>query len=131
MHGSSLFRAYYWSIVAFCVFFVLAFSCSSAKKPEGDSVPTPTASKEYLSGDNIGELLVVSGLFEVLADKTCIIIENPDSRGRVSFVLHLMPHMRLEHLRGKTVRAEGILTGVLSPWNKTLQLLQIEELSSK
>lgn len=86
----------------------------------------PSVNHSYLTEENIGQEIVVRG--KILKSGTSFtLLENPDSKSRVSFVLEFED----ENLKGKLtagsiVQLSGILTSAESPWKKGMKVLQVE-----
>ena len=86
----------------------------------------PSVSHSYLTEENIGQEIVVKGKI-VKSGNSFTLLENPDSKSRVSFVLEFED----ENLKGKLtagslVQLSGILTSAESPWKKGMKVLKVE-----
>lgn len=86
----------------------------------------PSVNHSYLTEENIGQEIVVKGKI-VKSGSSYTLLENPDSKSRVSFVLEFED----ENLKGKLtagsiVQLSGILTSAESPWKKGMKVLKVE-----
>ncbi|MBQ1710257.1 MAG: hypothetical protein II032_04000 [Treponema sp.] len=86
----------------------------------------PSVSHSYLTEENIGQEIVVKG--KIIKDgSSYTLLENPDSKSRVSFVLDFEDESLKEKLSaGSLVQLSGILTSAESPWKKGMKVLKVE-----
>ena len=122
----------------FCILVIsslLFISACASKKPaekteentqEATFRPTFSVSHSYLTEENIGQEIVVKGKI-VKNGNSFTLLENPDSKSRVSFVLDFED----ESLKGKLtagslVQLSGILTSAESPWKKGMKVSKVE-----
>lgn len=117
--------------------FLLISACTTNKEAEKAAEDTqtsstasfnykPSVSHSYLTEENIGQEIVVKGKI-VKSGNSFNLLENPDSKSRVSFVLEFED----ENLKGKLtdgsiVQLSGILTSAESPWKKGMKVLKVE-----
>lgn len=117
--------------------FLLISACATNKEAEkaGNDTQTsstnsfqykPSVNHSYLTEENIGQEIVVKGKI-VKNGNSFTLLENPDSKSRVSFVLEFED----ENLKGKLtagsiVQLSGILTSAESPWKKGMKVLKVE-----
>lgn len=126
---------------AICIFMISSFlfisACATNKAAEKAAEDTqtsstasfnykPSVSHSYLTEENIGQEIVVKGKI-VKSGNSFTLLENPDSKSRVSFVLEFED----ENLKGKLtagslVQLSGILTSAESPWKKGMKVLKVE-----
>ena len=126
---------------AICIFMISSFllisACATNKAAEKAAEDTqtsstasfnykPSVSHSYLTEENIGQEIVVQGKI-VKSGNSFTLLENPDSKSRVSFVLEFED----ENLKGKLtagslVQLSGILTSAESPWKKGMKVLKVE-----
>ncbi len=126
---------------AICVLMISSFllisACATNKVAEKAAEDTQTSSTasfnykpsvnhSYLTEENIGQEIVVKGKI-VTSGNSFTLLENPDSKSRVSFVLEFED----ENLKGKLtadsiVQLSGILTLAESPWKKGMKVLKVE-----
>lgn len=86
----------------------------------------PSASHSYLTEENVGQEIVVKGKV-VKSGNSFTLLENPDSKSRVSFVLEFEDESLKEKLTaGSLVQISGILTSAESPWKKGMKVLKVE-----
>ncbi len=86
----------------------------------------PSVSHSYLTEENIGQEIVVKGII-VKGGSSYTLLENPDSKSRVSFVLDFEDESLKEKLAaGSLVQLSGILTSAESPWKKGMKVLKVE-----
>ena len=86
----------------------------------------PSVNHSYLTEENIGDEIVIKGKI-VKNGNNFILLENPDSKSRVSFALEFED----ESLKGKLtasgiVQISGVLTSSESPWTKGMKVLKVE-----
>ena len=123
---------------AICIFMISSFlliSACASKKPsekieentqEATFRPTFSVSHSYLTEENIGQEIVVKGKI-VKSGNSFNLLENPDSKSRVSFVLDFEDESLKEKLTaGSIVQLSGILTSAESPWKKGIKVLKVE-----
>lgn len=80
----------------------------------------------YLTEENIGQEIVVKGKI-VKSGNSFNLLENPDSKSRVSFVLDFEDESLKEKLTaGSIVQLSGILTSAESPWKKEMKVSKVE-----
>ena len=117
--------------------FLLISACATSKETEkaGNDTQTsstnsfqykPSVNHSYLTEENIGQEIVVKGKI-VKSGNSFTLLENPDSKSRVSFVLEFED----ENLKGKLtagslVQLSGILTSAESPWKKGMKVSKVE-----
>ena len=126
---------------AICIFMISSFllisACATNKAAEKAAEDTqtsstasfnykPSVSHSYLTEENIGQEIVVKGKI-VKSGNSFNLLENPDSKSRVSFVLEF----ENENLKGKLtagslVQLSGILTSAESPWKKGMKVSKVE-----
>ena len=117
---------------------LLFISACASKKPAekagNDTQTSSTASfnyklsvsHSYLTEENIGQEIVVKGKI-VKSGNSFTLLENPDSKSRVSFVLEFEDENLKEKLTaGSIVQLSGILTSAESPWKKGMKVLKAE-----
>ena len=86
----------------------------------------PSVSHSYLTEENIGQEIAVKGKI-VKSGNSFNLLENPDSKSRVSFVLDFEDESLKEKLTaGSIVQLSGILTSAESPWKKEMKVLKVE-----
>lgn len=86
----------------------------------------PSVSHSYLTEENIGQEIVVKGKI-VKSGSSYTLLENPDSKSRVSFVLEFEDENLKEKLTaGSIVQLSGILTSAESPWKKGMKVSKVE-----
>ena len=81
----------------------------------------------FLTEENVGESVVVIGLLQK-KDNNWILVENPNSRSRVTFYLEVsesFEKMFLAH-DGKKVKITGVLTKVRNSWTKEMVVVALE-----
>lgn len=81
----------------------------------------------FLSNDNVGESIVIFGELAFEED-VWILVENPNSKSRVSFVIENymdFEYLLLERL-GKTVKIVGVLTEADETWKKGISICSVE-----
>lgn len=82
----------------------------------------------YLSSEDVGEVISVSG--KLLKNGSGFtLIENPDSRSRVTFILEVSDaeiNKTLQEFAGKTVTVTGELTDASSTWTKKMKVLSVK-----
>ena len=127
--------------ITICILMISSFlffsACATNKEAEKAAEDTQTSSTtsfqykpsvnhSYLSEENIGQEIVVRGKI-LKSGNSFTLLENPDSKSRVSFVLEFED----ENLKGKLtagsiVQLSGILTSAESPWKKGMKVLKVE-----
>ena len=126
---------------AICIFMISSFllisACATNKAAEKAAEDTQTSSTasfnykpsvnhSYLTEENIGQEIVVKGKI-VKSGSSYTLLENPDSKSRVSFVLEFEDENLKEKLTaGSIVQLSGILTSAESPWKKEMKVLKVE-----
>lgn len=126
---------------AICIFMISSFlfisACATNKAAEKAAEDTQTSSTasfnykpsvthSYLTEENIGQEIVVKGKI-VKSGNSFTLLENPDSKSRVSFVLDFEDESLKEKLTaGSIVQLSGILTSAESPWKKGMKVLKVE-----
>lgn len=86
----------------------------------------PSVNHSYLTEENIGQEIVVRGKI-LKSGNSFTLLENPDSKSRVSFVLEFEDESLKEKLTaGSIVQLSGILTSAESPWKKGMKVLKVE-----
>lgn len=126
---------------AICVLMISSFllisACTTNKETEkaGNDTQTsstapfnykPSVTHSYLTEENIGQEIVVKGKI-VTSGNSFTLLENPDSKSRVSFVLEFEDESLKEKLTaGNIVQLSGILTSAESPWKKGMKVLKVE-----
>ena len=86
----------------------------------------PSVTHSYLTEENIGQEIVVKGKI-IKGGNSYSLLENPDSKSRVSFVLEFEDESLKERLTaGSIAQFSGILTSVESPWKKGMKVLKVE-----
>ena len=82
----------------------------------------------YLTEENVGESITVRG--KLLQNGSAFsLIENPDSKSRVTFVLTFENDAVKNQLTAKAnslVQVSGVLTSADSTWKKGMKVLQVE-----
>lgn len=88
----------------------------------------PSANSSYLTEENVGESITVRG--KLLQNGSAFsLIENPDSKSRVTFVLSFENDAVKNQLTAKAnslVQVSGVLTSADSTWKKGMKVLQVE-----
>ena len=81
----------------------------------------------YLEAINIGEEIVVVGVISKEADNF-VLIENPLSKSRVSFLLEFDEKLETQLLENldKEVKITGIFKDYITPWNKEMTVIKID-----
>ena len=126
---------------AICVLMISSFllisACATNKEAEKAAEETQTSSPapfkyklsvshSYLTEENIGQEIVVKGKV-VKSGNSFTLLENPDSKSRVSFVLEFEDESLKERLTaGSIAQLSGILTSAESPWKKGMKVLKVE-----
>ena len=109
-------------------------SCATKKQPEkaventkdSSFKYTPSVNHSYLTEENVGQEIVVKGKV-VKSGNSFTLLENPDSKSRVSFVLEFEDESLKEKLTaGSIAQLSGILTSAESPWKKGMKVLKVE-----
>ena len=86
----------------------------------------PSVNHSYLTEENIGQEIVVRGKI-LKSGNSFTLLENPDSKSRVSFVLDFEDESLKEKLTAcSIVQLSGILTSAESPWKKGMKVLKVE-----
>ena len=86
----------------------------------------PSVNHSYLTEENIGQEIVVRGKI-LKSGNSFTLLENPDSKSRVSFFLDFEDESLKEKLTaGNLVQLSGILTSAESPWKKGIKVLKVE-----
>lgn len=86
----------------------------------------PSVTHSYLTEENIGQEIIVKGKI-IKGGSSYTLLENPDSKSRVSFVLDFEDESLKEKLTaGSIVQLSGILTSAESPWKKGMKVLKVE-----
>ena len=86
----------------------------------------PSVSHSYLTEENIGQEIAVKGKI-VKSGNSFNLLENPDSKSRVSFFLDFEDESLKEKLTaGSLVQLSGILTSAESPWKKGMKVSKVE-----
>jgi|GEM_PF-5527357 len=114
--------------------FLFLSSCATKKQPEkaventkdSSFKYTPSVNHSYLTEENIGQEIVVKG--KIIQDGSSFtLLENPESKSRVSFFLDFEDDSLKEKLTaGSLVQISGILTSAESPWKKGMKVLKVE-----
>ena len=126
---------------AICIFMISSFllisACATNKAAEKAAEDIqisstasfnykPSVNHSYLTEENIGQEIVVKGKI-VKNGNSFNLLENPDSKSRVSFVLEFEDESLKEKLTaGSIVQLSGILTSAGSPWKKGMKVLKVE-----
>ena len=122
---------------AICIFMISSFllisACATNKAAEDTQTSStasfnykPSVNHSYLTEENIGQEIVVKGKI-VKSGNSFALLENPDSKSRVSFVLDFEDESLKEKLTaGSIVQLSGILTSAESPWKKGMKVLKVE-----
>ena len=126
---------------AICVLMISSFllisACATNKEAEkaAEDIQTsstasfnykPSVSHSYLTEENIGQEIAVKGKI-VKSGNSFNLLENPDSKSRVSFFLDFEDESLKEKLTaGSLVQLSGILTSAESPWKKGMKVLKVE-----
>lgn len=117
--------------------FLLISACTTNKAAEKAAEDTqtssttsfqhkPSVSHSYLTEENIGQEIVVRGKI-LKSGNSFTLLENPDSKSRVSFFLDFEDESLKEKLTaGSLVQLSGILTSAESPWKKGMKVLKVE-----
>lgn len=117
--------------------FLLISACATSKETEKAAEDTQTSSTtsfqykpsvthSYLTEENIGQEIVVKGKI-VKSGSSYTLLENPDSKSRVSFFLDFEDESLKEKLTaGSLVQLSGLLTSAESPWKKGMKVLKVE-----
>lgn len=91
------------------------------------SLQVEVINHSFLSNDNVGESIVIFGEL-AFEENVWILVENPNSKSRVSFVIE--NYMDFEYLLlkrlGKTVRIVGVLTEADETWKKVISICSVE-----
>lgn len=91
------------------------------------SLQVEVINHSFLSNDNVGESIVIFGELAFEED-VWILVENPNSKSRVSFVIENymdFEYLLLERL-GKTVKIVGVLTEADETWKKVISICSVE-----
>lgn len=91
------------------------------------SLQVEVVNHSFLSNDNVGESIVIFGELAFEED-VWILVENPNSKSRVSFVIENymdFEYLLLERL-GKTVKIVGVLTEADETWKKVISICSVE-----
>lgn len=91
------------------------------------SLQVEVINHSFLSNDNVGESIVIFGELAFEED-VWILVENPNSKSRVSFVIENymdFEYFLLERL-GKTVKIVGVLTEADETWKKVISICSVE-----
>ena len=91
------------------------------------SLQVEVINHSFLSNDNVGESIVIYGELAFEED-VWILVENPNSKSRVSFVIENymdFEYLLLERL-GKTVKIVGVLTEADETWKKVISICSVE-----
>lgn len=117
--------------------FLLISACATNKEAEKVAEDTqtsstasfnykPSVSHSYLTEENIGQEIAVKGKI-VKSGNSFNLLENPDSKSRVSFFLDFEDESLKEKLTaGSLVQLSGILTSAESPWKKGMKVSKVE-----
>lgn len=122
-------------VLGCCLIFIL-FSCKSKAKEEvtnsekfGDvQLVMPINNHSFLTEDDVGISLEIWGELRFVDDEW-ILIESPDSKSMVSFILNdteRFEKILLENIASK-ICVHGVLTKVHGAWIKEMALVAIEE----
>lgn len=133
-------------LVGILIFGLVFLGCKSktaldeSSETLSDSVVTPVfvnnqeiplavtvSNHSFLTEENIGETVSIVGELQQI-EKQWLLIENPKSKSRVTFVLEDFSSMKknLTEYLGKAVKITGVLTAVDGAWTKTLSVSSIE-----
>ena len=87
-----------------------------------------SVSHSYLTEENVGESISVKG--KLLQNGSAFsLIENPDSKSRVTFILTFENDAVKNQLAAKAnslVQVSGVLTAANSTWKKEMKVLKVE-----
>lgn len=124
---------------AYCILVIsslLVISSCASKKPaektaentqETTFIYTPSVNHSYLTEENIGNKISIRGKIVQNGEKF-ILLENPDSKSRVSFVLEFEDESLKQKLSdGSVVQLSGLLTSAESPWKKGMKVSRVEQ----
>ena len=109
-------------------------SCATKKQPEkaventkdSSFKYTPSVNHSYLTEENIGNEIVIKGKL-IKSGSNFALLENPDSKSRVSFSLEFEDESLKQKLTaGSFVQLSRILTSSESPWKKSMKVLKVE-----
>ena len=99
-----------------------------APAPLAAERPNLSVNHSYLTEENVGESITVRG--KLLQNGSAFsLIENPDSKSRVTFVLTFENDAVKNQLTAKAnslVQVSGVLTSADSTWKKGMKVLQVE-----
>lgn len=122
-------------LVISSLLFISACATNKAAEKAAEDIQTsstasfnykPSVNHSYLTEENIGQEIVVKGKI-VKSGNSFNLLENPDSKSRVSFVLDFEDESLKEKLTaGRIVQLSGILTSAESPWKKGMKVLKVE-----
>lgn len=139
----------FFSLAVLVIISASAFSsCASGKNvtgsvaetPDTESAPaqgtdtpyrhSPSVNHSYLTEKNIGENISVKGRL-IKDDSGWILLENENSRSRVTFVLQSDEEKNfsekvLSKMLNKEVEISGILSSVQSTWVKVIKVVEIK-----
>ena len=102
------------------------FISSCASKTQAAKKYTPSVNHSYLTEENIGNEIVIKGKL-IKSGSNFALLENPDSKSRVSFSLEFEDESLKQKLTaGSFVQLSGILTSSESPWKKSMKVLKVE-----
>ena len=90
---------------------------------------TPVMNHSFLTEENIGENITIKGLLSQNGN-SFILLENPDSKSRVTFMLTVENDSLKKQLSaqaGNIVQISGILTSASSTWQKGMKVLSLEK----
>lgn len=112
-----------------CVLFITSVlfivSCAS-KKPSPNTGYNFSVNHSYLTEENIGNEIVIKGKI-LKSGNNFVLLENPESKNRVSFALEFEDESLKKKLTANSiVQLTGILTSSDSPWTKGMKVLKIE-----
>ena len=111
-----------------CIFLIssMLFISSCASKTQAAKKYTPSVNHSYLTEENIGNEIVIKGKL-IKSGSNFALLENPDSKSRVSFSLEFEDESLKQKLTaGSFVQLSGILTSSESPWKKSMKVLKVE-----
>lgn len=122
-------------LVISSLLFISACATNKAAEKAGNDTQTssttsfqykPSVTHSYLTEENIGQEIVVKGKI-IKGGSSYSLLENPDSKGRVSFVLEFEDeNLKSKLTAGSIVQLSGILTSAESPWKKGMKVLKVE-----
>ena len=115
------------------IFLVMTFACQSQKNvtPEvheeqilQEKDLLPMGNHSFLKEENIGQNFEITGLLSFSEFGNWVLIENPKSKSKVTFILEVSEELQkdFEQRKDNPVTVAGILTKVNGTWSKELKV---------